>query len=332
MVCVLDELEHWSESPVDGVGICPAFSGENTDSFSTHPWMVGNGLPHFPSIQAMLAETTPDVLVVSTRPDQIQPAAMLGLEAGCHLILEKPLALTLPALKVLYEMARTKRRRVMAMLSMRSSPAFVAARKIVQEGRIGQPVLVNTRKSYKWGTRAPFFNDRNLYGGTWPWIGIHNLDMAHFITNLAPVQVCASHANAAHPVMPNCEDTASGVFLLEGGVQMTASVDLCRPSSAPTHGDDWIRVVGSEGVLEANGCAGTLSLFSSSGDETQTFPIDQSIPIYRSFFSSLLGPEEAFDGTACLLTASVLAARESADTGRVITIQPSHWDGSLQEI
>ena len=50
-----------------------------------------------------------------------------------------------------------------------------------------------------------------------------------------------------------CADCLSGLFLLEGDVQMTVSIDLLRPDGQKAWGDDWIRIVGSEGSLEANG-------------------------------------------------------------------------------
>jgi len=62
---VFDELT--SIPAVGPVGIAPAYEGEDTGGFSSHPWM--RAAPAFPSLFAMLENTRPDVLVVSTRPD-----------------------------------------------------------------------------------------------------------------------------------------------------------------------------------------------------------------------------------------------------------------------
>jgi predicted dehydrogenase len=273
----------------------------------------------------MLREVSPAVLVVSTRPDHIAPCAMAGLAAGCHLIVEKPLALDLPTLEALHAAARKAGRRVMAMLSMRGVPAFAAARQAVLGGRIGRPVLINTRKSYKWGQREEWFNERSKYGGTWPWIGIHNLDMAHFVTGLRPVKVMAAHSHAAHPNLPECEDVATAIFLLEGRVQMTASVDLCRPASAETWGDDWLRIVGTGGVIEANGSTGRVTILSAGAAvETIDAGIDP-LPIYRDFLASLESADPAANAIAFQLTAAALVARDSADSGGPLPLDPGHW-------
>ena len=327
---MLDELLGIPKG-LSAVGISPAYEGEDIGTFAAHPWLVRNAAKSYTSVGELLTQAASDVLVVSTRPDHIQPTALMGLKAGCHLILEKPLTLDREALEALYLVAKSRGRRVMAMLSMRAVPAFVAARKLVQDGDIGHPVLVNTRKSYKWGVRPDWFNERRSYGGTWPWIGIHNLDMANFVTGLDAVSVFASHANAVHPFMSGCEDACAAVFMLQGGVQMTASVDICRPDSAPTWGDDWIRVVGSEGVLEANGSTGRLSLITSTRNETIPYPAEKGVPIYREFLASLDKPEFILDATAFKLTAAVLAARESADTGKEVHIEPGPWDESVRQ-
>ena len=73
--------------------------------------------------------------------------------------------------------------------------------------------------------------------------------------------LAAQERNRFHPeYAPGCPDCLSGLFLLEGGVQMTVSVDLLRPDGQTSWGDDWIRIVGSEGSLEANPALGTIRL------------------------------------------------------------------------
>lgn len=321
-VCVYDEFA--SLCGVRCVSMAPGYAGEDMSAFAAHPWMVASAPVQFASPSELLEKDPPDILIVSTRLDRTAEIAMQGLRAGCHLILEKPVALDLDSLRALHAAAKEAGRHVMAMLSMRSLPAFVAARDAIRQGAIGRPLLVNTRKSYKWGTRPAWFNDRALYGGTWPWIGIHNLDMANFLTGKKFVSVFATHGNVAHPALPNCEDVASGLFQMEDGLQMTACVDLCRPETAPTWGDDWCRVVGSEGILEANASCGTLTLLQASG-EPRSLPIPAATdPIYTEFLERIASASPAED-TAFELTLAALAARESADIGRNLAIDHTRW-------
>ncbi len=296
---------------VAAVGWAPAFAGETADGIAWHPWM--EGVERFSEAASLYKTARPEVVIVSTRPDQIQPTALGAIAAGAHVIVEKPLAVNGTALRQLDEAARVSGRKVMAMLSMRSMPAFVAAREVVAAGRIGRPVLLNARKSYQWGTRPEWFGDRGSYGGTWLWVGIHALDVAHFVTGLHATRAWARHGNQAHPELAGCEDTAAGTFALEGGATLSVSLDLCRPGTAPTWGDDWLRVVGTEGVLEANGSTGRLELLGAEGVEVRECGTEP-VPIYLPFLRALAAGEGGPDPTAFSLTASALAARASADT------------------
>lgn len=324
--CVFNE---WMEEGrlVDLVGFCPGYEGEAIDLFTGHPLAKASGARVFPDLDTMLEECRPEVLIVSTRPDQIPVVARRGLAAGCHLILEKPVALDRAELFQLWRDACAAGRRVAGMLSMRSYPGFAAARECIRSGAIGEPVLVNTRKSYKWGTRPDWFNDREKYGGTFPWVGIHNLDLAHFLTGRRAVRVQAQQGNLAHPNLPRCEDVCTALFELEGGIRMTATVDLCRPDSAPTHGDDWVRVVGTEGVLEVNESARRGVLLREGTTSSEEIPMgERNEPVYTRFLATLSGGDAPFDSTVFHLTDAALAARDAADSGQAVTLNPAQWD------
>ena len=316
---VFNEFLNSQKEKINCVGYSSAYEEENLDCFVKHPWIEKSKAPRFLNVEQLLLTTRPDILVISTRPDYMPKIALKGLDAGCHLIIEKPLALDSKNLRELYNKAKSARLSVMGMLSMRSNLAFNKAKEMISSGEIGKVVLINTRKSYKWGNRPEWFNDRQKYGGTWPWIGIHNLDMTHFLTGLCATHVIATHRNKNHTDLPQCEDTATALFTLEGDVQMVASIDLCRPESAPTWGDDWIRVVGSTGVLEANGSAGKVTLINSNRLSELTFPIHDLNPIYEPFIESLREKKD-LDPTPFYLTAAALAARESADKGCEIKV------------
>ncbi len=189
-LCLFNEAQEFGLS-LDLVGIAPAYTGEALDFFTGHPWFKEQNPPVFGNVAAALDGVEADLAIVSTRPDQICGAIRAALEAGLDVITEKPLALNHADLESLFERVKKTGRRVMPMFSIRVLPAFRMAREWVQTGKIGEPVLVNARKSYRWGTRPEWCGDRAIYGGTWPWVGIHAVDMTEFITGLSPVSVAA---------------------------------------------------------------------------------------------------------------------------------------------
>jgi predicted dehydrogenase len=311
-VDVLDDLQQANDPSIRFCGICPAYAGESISVLKNHPWTQSTKAREYSSLEDLLSAEAPDVLIVSTRPDQIAQSIRKGIDGGCHIISEKPLALQITELDKLENHVRQHSKRVEAMLSMRRLPAFREAKYLIEQGCIGDVLLLNTRKSYKWGSRPAWFNNRALYGGTWPWVGIHNLDMAHFLAGRHAVSCQATHHNAAHPDFPHCEDICCGIFLLEGGIPMTASVDYLRHENSNTHGDDWCRVVGSRGTVEVFASEHRLVL-NTEGQSSELVFDQAACPTYLEIIEQMRQPSLCFDNTAFQLTRSVLMARDVAD-------------------
>jgi predicted dehydrogenase len=73
------------------LGLAAAYPGENIDGFLADPWVQQAKAPVFADLATLLKQTQPDVLVVSTRPDQRSPCQHPArLEAGLPVWLEKP--------------------------------------------------------------------------------------------------------------------------------------------------------------------------------------------------------------------------------------------------
>ena len=107
---------------------------------------------------------------------------------------------------------------------------------------------------------------------------------------------------------------------IDAGVSSLASVsvDVFRPGNAPTHGDDWIRVVGTAGVLEARPNA--VTLLNGENDGSKPVPVGCDRTFLRDFVDHVEGRRGmAIDTQSTLaLTRACLLARQSADESRVL--------------
>lgn len=307
---VLAEMNGLAEAQV--VGLAPACPEDDLNSLRKLP-TVGDA-PFFADHQAMLRELKPDLAIVSSRLDRIAPMAIDAANAGCHIISEKPYALDEGSLRQLYAAIRANSVHCIPMLSNRTHPVLRAAREIVQSGQIGRAVVANARKSYKWGTRPAWFGQRSTYGGTIPWIGIHALDFIHCLVGQRFTSVSALHANLAHPAHPGCEDVCVLAMTLVGGAHATASIDYFRPTGSRTHGDDWVRLVGTEATLEAYLDRNLLTLTDKSA--TREIALPPAVPAFSPFIKALANKQAwpvTDTETAFHLTHACLVARESAD-------------------
>ncbi len=317
---VLGELD---ATPLRVSAMCAAATGEDPRTYQQrHRCAAGAKLydDHVP----LLDEVRPDVVVISTRLDRITPIAIEAARRGCHLICEKPLAIEHASLRELWDACRGSGVQCLAILDNRVQPAVAAARLAVEQGLLGTVALVNARKSYKWGDRPEWFGRRSEYGGTIPWVGIHALDYIHTVTGQSFTSVAAMHSNVSHPERPECEDNCALTVRLSGGGHATASLDLLRPGAADTHGDDWLRVVGSHGVLEAEITRNRCTLITRD-KPAHDLPLPPREPYFVPLLESIRSgsapatpAEEMLK--AFMLTHVSLCARDAADRGTVINI------------
>lgn len=92
-----------------------------------------------------------------------------------------------------------------------------------------------------------------------------------------------------------------------------ANLDYLRPPTAPTHGDDRVRVAGTEGVVEVSEDGYVVI----NRDGVNAFAPQEAPRLAYDFLEGReeLGREEAF-----MLTRVALCARDAADTGRRVEI------------
>jgi predicted dehydrogenase len=327
-VCVFDEWQR-DNAPVCLVGAVQTLPEETLDGFLSHPWAKKFTPSLYQDLQQALSVEKPDIVVVSTRPDQNPDVIERCLRAGCHVIAEKPLAVDEQGLIRLHQAVLETGKFILPMLGIEAS-AFVEARALVNQGVIGEPVLINTRKSYQWGKRADWFARREAYGGIWAWVGIHAFNNAAFITGRRTIGVLAAQErNRFHPDYPDCSDCLSGLFLLEGDIQMTASIDLLRPDGQKEWGDDWCRIVGSEGSIEANASMGTLRLIRKGYPETVRAAKAVSSSFYTAFLSAVKTSADFSELTSFglhLTEVSLKAAQISQEGGVGLKVMPDRWN------
>lgn len=318
---VLSDLNQIPDE-IEFVGFANVFPEDNPQDLRKKI-KISATAPIFENYDHLLKEIRPQVVVVSTRLDQIAPAAIAAAKAGCHLICEKPLALRHEDLDVLYDAVKVANVQCLAMLGNGAHPVLQAARKAVQDGLIGKVVLCNARKSYKFGTGRPvWFGQRDLYGGTILWIGIHGLDLIRSATGLRFTAAAAMEGNLSHPEYPDCEDHCALILGLSNGGHATLSLDFLRPAGAPSHGDDWLRVAGSCGVIEAYLARNTCTLITKNQP-----PVELPLPEPINFFADLV--RQLRDNPGALSEATIsafhlarvcLCARDAADRQQFISI------------
>jgi len=276
----------------------------------------------YKTYEEMLDKEKLDLIGVCLPYYQNAKASIAAANKKIHIITEKPVATTLEDMNALLAAVKKNRVRLTTILNMRMEPRFQAIYKVIGDGTIGEPILATAQKSYKFGNSRPdFYRVKETYGGTIPWAGIHALDYIHFITRHNYTQVLAFQGNKDHPDYPGFQDYAGVLLRMSNGGAAMVNIDYLRPETAPTHGDDRLRVIGSEGVLEIKDLGARVELITQTHE-----PYNIPLPEHKSFFADfvkelrgegkhILSPEEQFE-----ITRVALLAHQSAEQNMIIKL------------
>ena len=261
----------------------------------------------------MLDEAECDLVMVDGPFELHAEMCVECLKRSKHVFCEKPVALTLEDLEKIEDAYRQAApgTRIVSMVGLRTEPAFHAAWRAVDSGAVGKVQMINARKSYKLGQRRDFYKKRSSYGGTIPWVGSHALDWILWFSGSRFKTVGAFHSSAENRDHGDLEMTAAVMCQMENGVIGTASIDYWRPLTAPTHGDDQVRVAGTDGVIEV--AHGECTLINQGG--VRKIALSEDRGIFYDFVRAILdgtpgivSAEDTFE-----LTRACLAARDDAD-------------------
>lgn len=201
-----------------------------------------------------------ELVDVATPNDLHREMSVAMLEAGKHVICEKPLAGTLDDARAMRDAAAQAEGKTFVWFNYRRCPAIALARLLVREGRLGAIRHVRARYLQSWGgpdTPLLWRFDRERAGsGAHGDLNAHLVDLARFLTGEAITRV---HGAVAETFVKRRKDPATGelgnstvddcvLFLasLEGGA--TASFEATRLATGHHNGN----------VIELNGERGSL--------------------------------------------------------------------------
>jgi myo-inositol 2-dehydrogenase/D-chiro-inositol 1-dehydrogenase len=197
----------------------------------------------------MLAGSQLDIVDVVTPSHTHLEIATAALEAGCHLLLEKPMALSIADCQAIIRLAERKKLQLAVGHEMRLSSQWGEMKNIIQRGVIGdvQYVLVELlRKPYRLGASGWRY-DRDRVGS---WVleePIHFFDLARWYLEGAgdPVELYA-RGNSRDPRRPDLYDNFSAIFTCANGAYAVVSQTLAAFEHHQT-----VKVTGTKGAIWA---------------------------------------------------------------------------------
>jgi len=190
--------------------------------------VVGDsGTPVGDKIEAALEDPEVDLIDICLPPHLHVPMALRALEAGKHVVLEKPVAPSLADCDVLAAAEAAADRRLFPVFQYRYGRGTAALDALIAAGLVGRPQVAALETH--WNRGADYY--ANAWRGTWAGerggavLGhaIHNHDLLCRYFG-APAGVSAQVATRINPI--ETEDCAAIAICFEGGALATSSVTL----------------------------------------------------------------------------------------------------------
>ncbi|HEX6146211.1 MAG TPA: Gfo/Idh/MocA family oxidoreductase [Acidimicrobiia bacterium] len=193
-----------------------------------------------PAISAVMISATPETLH--------HPMAKAALEAGKHVLLEKPMALTLDEADELIEIAEARGLKFTIGYSQRFNTKQALVKKSLNDGTLGDPVSVLVSRHITRSLGAKIGSRTKLSPAAME--ATHDIDFALWcLEPRKPVKVYSQVAWGARQAEHGVPDTQIIVITMDDGVTVTISAGWSLPPGYPNYSATWIEFIGTDGAL-----------------------------------------------------------------------------------
>jgi predicted dehydrogenase len=279
------------------------------------------GVRQYTDYRQMLDKEKLDMLAVGGPNGSRAEILLAAIERKLHIVSEKPLAIDRAGLTKIRAGVERQHLRLTMLLPMRFLSTYRALKHAVDSGAIGQVAQIAGQKSYKLGEREEWMRHRASYGGTIPYIAVHMVDLMRFTSGREMLEAVSFQGRIGHPELGDMENTTATIFRLDNGGTAALHMDYLRPETAPTHGDDRLRLAGTEGVVEFQESTG-VTLITGREKPRVLSDLPPGGSLFLDFLDSVYNgkPAGLSIGDIWKVNEIVLAARESAERHSIVKV------------
>ena len=293
----------------------------------------------YDSEAALLADPEIDAVYIASPVVMHAKQAMLAADAGKHILIEKPLAMSSEEGQRVLDYCAEKGVRIAAGLMMRFGSYVQVMKQAIAEGKIGRPVSGYSQFTC-WYPDMPGVwrqSKKSGGGGAMMDMGVHIIDLMQYVLGTRAVQVASLQDTLSFHY--EVEDSSTVLLRMENGAQCVVQTNFNIPDQAASwrlefFGDQG-RLMGQNVVGQVDGGALDALFLGPQGGydaiqdvkEAEGEHIDVEFGnLYAreidSFCNSLLtGAPLEVPGTDAVQVQRVMeAAYLSNETGRIITL------------
>lgn len=299
------------------------------------------GFPQETDLQAALEKHKPDAVIVSNPTSLHLDVAIPAAEAGCSLLLEKPLSHSMDRIDELESALKKGGGRVVVGFQFRFHPGIMKAKQLIADGEIGRVISAHVHFGeylpawHPWEDYRQGYAARADMGGGVVLTQCHSLDYLPWL--VGKVESVWGFTAKLSDLEVDVEDTAKIGLRFQNGA--LGSIHLDYNQQPPAH---YFEVVGTKGSLQWNLADGATRIYRAErsridnvgeveGGE-KAWEVYQPAPEFernvmfmdemKHFIAVARGEVES----SCPLEEGIrvmrlaLAVKESSSTGRVVSL------------
>ena len=297
------------------------------------------GATAYSSLDELVAAPDIDAVSVCTSNNTHAETAIKALNAGKHVLCEKPMAITIDECAAMVAAARENGKKLMIDQNQRLAKAHVRAKELLDAGKIGMPLTFHTTFGHggpeTWsidpGTGSWFFDPKRAAMGAMADLGVHKTDLIQYLLGQKVVSTTAKVATLdkrdPEGNLVGVDDNAICIYTMSGGVigTMTASWTYYGPE------DNSTVIYGTEGIMRIyDDPAHSIVVELRNGEREmydleaiQTNDNQTASGIIDAFIDCIVRDVEPSISGESVLAAmrAVFASIESSKTGAVVNIE-----------
>ena len=292
----------------------------------------------YATVEELLANPEIDAVSVCAANFAHAELTIAALNAGKHVLCEKPMAITLAECEAMVEAAEKNGKFLMIGHNQRLAKAHATARKLIVDGLIGDIVTFRTTFGHggpeTWsvdpGLNTWFFDKTRAAMGAMADLGIHKTDLIQFLTGQQVVRTTArvttlDKKDAAGNLI-GVDDNAICIYEMSGGAfgTMTASWTYygAEDNSTVLYGTKGIMRIYDDPAAAIKVILADGSKISYDVEAIQTNDNQNKSGVIDLWMESLVGDTapEISGKSALAAMRAVFASIESSETGKAVEI------------
>ncbi|HSH02997.1 MAG TPA: Gfo/Idh/MocA family oxidoreductase, partial [Anaerolineae bacterium] len=220
------------------------------------------GATPYTNYKEMLAQTQPDAVSIAVPTSLHEKVATDALNAGAHILVEKPIAATIEEGQRLIDLAAAKERQLMVGHIVRFNPAIQLLKQKLQTGDLGKLYQIVCR-------RIGPFPQRIRDVGVIVDLAPHDIDVMRFLTNQDPIRVYAEIEQRIHTAH---EDLVMGTLRFPDGVVGALEINWLTPTKVRE-----VIALGEKGMYRVDDLTQDLYFYENAEAQATHWPTIQNL-------------------------------------------------------